>query len=72
MAAVVPQQSYMTQHPSLFTLTNHCVIAFSFALMFTTVVGLLSAMASCSGPVCWLSHMKQSTIAHCRIHIFFQ
>jgi len=31
----------MTQHPSLFTLINHCVIAFSFALMFTIVVGLL-------------------------------
>jgi len=35
------------------------VIAFSFDLMFTIVVGFLSAMASCSAPVCWLSHMKQ-------------
>ena len=51
--------AYMTQHPSLFTLINHCVIAFSFALMFTIVVGLLSAIASCCAPVCWLSHMKQ-------------
>jgi len=59
MTAVVPQQSYMTQHPSLFTLINYCVIAFSFALMFTIVFSLLSAMASCSAPVCWLSHMKQ-------------
>jgi len=42
-----------------FTLINHCVIAFLFALMFTIVVGLLSAMASCSAPVCCLSHMKQ-------------
>jgi len=25
----------------------------------STVVGLVSAMASCSAPVCWLSHMKQ-------------
>jgi len=30
--------------------------------MFTIVVGLLSAVASCSAPVCWLSHMKQQTI----------
>jgi len=59
MTAVVPHQSYMTQHLSLFILINHRVIAFSFALIFTTVVGLLSAMASCSAPVCWLSHMKQ-------------
>jgi len=59
MTAVVPHQSYVTEHPSLLTLINHCVIAFSFALMFTIVVGLLSAMASCSGPVYWLSHMKQ-------------
>jgi len=59
MTAVVPHQSCMTQHPSLFTLINHCVIAFSFALLFTIVVGLLSAMASFSAPVCWLSHMKQ-------------
>jgi len=44
MTAVVPHQSYMTKHPSLFTLINHCVIAFSFALMFTIVVGLLSAI----------------------------
>jgi len=58
MTAVVPHQSYMTQHPSLFALINYGVIAFSFALMFTIVVGLLSAMASCS-TVCWLSHMKQ-------------
>jgi len=43
---MVPHQSYMTQHTSSFTLINHCVIAFSFALMFTIVVGLLSAMAS--------------------------
>jgi len=35
MTAVVPHQSYMTQHPSLFALTNYCVIAFSFAPMFT-------------------------------------
>jgi len=48
MTAVVPHKSYMTHHPSLFTLINHCVIAFSFTLMFTIVVGLLSAMASCS------------------------
>ena len=59
MAAVVPHQSCMTQHQSLFTLINHCVFAFSFALMFTVVTGLLSAMTSCSAPVCWLSHMKQ-------------
>jgi len=59
MTVVVPHQSYMTQHPSLFTLINHCVTAFSFALMFTIVVGLLSAMASYCGLVCWLSHMKQ-------------
>jgi len=37
--------------------------------MFTTVVGLLSAMASCSAPVCWLSHMKQETIVHCPLSI---
>jgi len=59
MTAVVPHQSYVTQHPSLITLINHCAIAFSFALMFTIVVDLLSAMASCGAPVCWLSHMKQ-------------
>jgi len=59
MTAVVPHQSYMTQHPSFFTLINHCVIAFSFALMFTIVVGLPSAMASYSAPIYWLSHMKQ-------------
>jgi len=59
MTTVVPHQSYMTQHPSLFTLINHCVIAFSFVLMFTIVVRLLRAVASCSAPVCWLSHMKQ-------------
>jgi len=58
-STVVPHQSYMTQHPSLFTLINHGVIAFSFALMSTIVVGLLSAMAFYSVPVCWLSHMKQ-------------
>jgi len=52
----------MTQHPSLFTSISYCVIAFSFALMFTIVVGLLDAMASCSALVCWLSHMKQQTI----------
>jgi len=55
----VANHCYMTQHPSLFTLINHCVIAFSFALMFTIVVGLLNAMASCCGSVCSLSHMKQ-------------
>jgi len=60
MTAVVPHQSYMTQDPSLFALINHCAVAFSFALMLTIVVGLLSAIASCSSaPVCWLSHMKQ-------------
>jgi len=59
MTAMVPHQSYMTQHPSLFTLISYCAIAFSFALMFTIVVGLLRAMASCSASVCWLSHMKQ-------------
>jgi len=59
MTVVVPHQSYMTQHPTLFTSINYCVIAFSFALMFTIVVGLLSAMAFCSAPVCWLNHMKQ-------------
>jgi len=58
MTAVVPHQSYMTQHP-LFTLISHCVVAFSFPLMFIVVVGLLSAMVSCCGPVSWLSHMKQ-------------
>jgi len=68
MTAMVPHQSYMTQHPSLFTLINHCVIAFSFALMFTIVVGLLSAMVPCSSPVCWLTHMKQQTIVH--FHLF--
>jgi len=57
---MVPHQSYMTQHRTLFTLINYCVIAFSFSLMFAIVVGLLSAMASCSAPVCWLSHMKQT------------
>jgi len=35
MTAMVPHQSYMTQHPSYFTLINYCPIAFSFALMFT-------------------------------------
>jgi len=59
MTAVVAHQSYMTQHPYLVTLINHYFIAFSFALMFTIVVSLLSDMASCSAPVCWLSHMKQ-------------
>jgi len=59
MTALVPHQSYMTQHPPLFILINHCVVAFSFDLMFTIVDGLLSAMTSCSAPVCWLSHMKQ-------------
>ena len=59
MTAVVPHQSYMTQHPSLFALINHCVTVFSFALMSAIVVGLLSAVSSCSAPVCWLSHMKQ-------------
>jgi len=59
MTAVFPHQPYMTQYQSLFTLINYWVIAFSFALMFTIVVGLLSAMASCSALVCWLSHMKQ-------------
>jgi len=59
MTAVVPHPSYMTQHSSIFTLITNCVIAFSFALMFTIVVGLLSEMASCSARVCWLSHMKQ-------------
>jgi len=53
MTAVVPHQSYMTQHSSLFTLINLCVIAFSFALMFTIVVGLLSAVLAlcCYGNV---------------------
>ena len=64
MIAVVPHQSYMTQHPTLLTLINYCVIAFSFALMFTIMNGLPSAMASCCGPACWLSHMKQQTIVH--------
>jgi len=59
MTAVVPHQSYMTQHLTLLTLINYCVIAFSLALMFTIVVDLLSAMAFCSAPVCWLSYMKQ-------------
>jgi len=67
MTAVVPHKSYMTQHPFLFTLINHCVIAFSFALMFTIVVSLLRAMASCSAPVCWLSHVKQYAIVHCHM-----
>jgi len=67
MTAVVPHQSYMTQYPSLITLTNHCIIAFSFAPMFTIVVGLLRAMVSCSAPICWLSHTKQSAIVHCPI-----
>jgi len=30
MTAMVPHQSCMTQHPSLFALINYCVIAFSF------------------------------------------
>ena len=56
MTAVVPHQSDVTQQPSLFTSIGYCVIAFSFALMFNIVVGLLSAMASCSAPVCWESY----------------
>jgi len=62
MTAVVPHQSYMTQHPSLFTLINHCVIAFSFALMFTIVVGLLSAVLPlcCYGKV--LDFMIKKTL----------
>ena len=63
MTVMVLHQSYMTQHPSLFTLINHCVTAFSYALMFTIVVGLLSAMASCSAPVCWLSHMNNKPLS---------
>jgi len=35
MTTMVPHQSYMTQHPSVFTLNSYCAIAFSFALMFT-------------------------------------
>jgi len=34
MTATVFRQSYMTQHPSLFTLVSYCAIVFSFALMF--------------------------------------
>jgi len=64
MTAVVPHQSYMAQHPSLFTLINHCVVAFSFSLIFTIVVGLVSAMASYSAPVCWLSDESHETIIH--------
>jgi len=69
MTAMVPHQSYMTQHPSLFTLINHYVIAFSFALTFTVVVGLLRAMASCSAPVSWLSHInnKPLSIVHVKV-----
>jgi len=61
MTTVVPHQShvaYMTQHPSLCLHWSTIApsITFSFAHMFTIVlVGLLSAMASCSASACWLS-----------------
>jgi len=35
MTAMVPHQSYMTQHLSSFTLIRYYAIVFSFALMFT-------------------------------------
>jgi len=58
--SITEKQGWLTRWPP-WSLTNpiHCVTAFSFALMFTIMVGLLSAMASCSTPVFWLSHMKQ-------------
>ena len=42
MTATVLHQSYMTQYPSLFTLTSHYTIIFSLDRMFTDV-GLRSA-----------------------------
>jgi len=61
MTATVFRQSYMLQHPSLFTLISYCDIVFSFALMFAN-----GWFTSCDGfygaSACWLSHMKQSTI----------
>jgi len=36
MTAMVLHHSYMTQHPSFFTLISYCAIAFLFALMFTS------------------------------------
>jgi len=58
MSATVIRQSYVTQHPSLFTLINYCAIVIPFALMFangwfTACDGFYDASA------CWLSHMKQ-------------
>ena len=58
MTATVFRQSYVTQHPSLFTLISYCAIVFSFALMyangwFTACDGFYGASAY------WLSHMKQ-------------
>ena len=35
MTAMVPNQSYMAQHLSLFILISYYAIVFSFALMFT-------------------------------------
>jgi len=63
MTATVFRQSYMTQHPSLFTLISYCAIVFSFALIFadgwfTACDGFYGASA------CWLSHMKQLTITN--------
>ena len=61
MTATVFRQSFMTQHPSLFTLINYCAIVIPLAIMFanawfTTCDGFYDAFAF------WLSHMKQWTI----------
>jgi len=58
MTATVFRQSYITQHPSLFTLISYCVIVFSFALIFAN--GWFTACDDFYGASAyWLSHMKQ-------------
>jgi len=58
MTATVCRQSYMTQRPSLFTLSSYYAIVFSFALIFA--IGWLTACDGFYGDSAyWLSHMKQ-------------
>jgi len=44
----------------MFLIWKHGLPILVLCLMFTIVVGVLSAMASCSAPVsCWLSHIMK-------------
>jgi len=58
MTATVFRQSYMTQHPSLFTLISYCAIVFSFALMFAN--GWFTACDGFYGCFCLLAESYEA------------